>query len=585
MGQLVDVEVAKPSVDVTMSLRGSVIDFAIGAPKWFKGQPVFFYHPLVPRDSVGRIMLAPFCYDGKHPANAVVSAAHRFAREMPQPDPLAARRFTEFAINCIHMLFKPASPDNLPTFGEWIAGSNYSGGRKEYLTRLHKELITINNNTTKNDSFIKAEIYKTHTKVPRAVNSYSDESKTILGGLFHCVDKATFKSRFFVKGSNPSTWPDRCAQLFGEAAVISTDFTSFEAHHTGFFAEVVYYWFCYMTSELGLSNDIISLVKRLMLGRNLIKFPGVNVECNQRLMSGALWTSSANGVLNLLIHLYLAAHAVHGDGDLKLMAEWATQNAMGLVEGDDGLFMDYGQSDATALSLGCILKVERHERFDGAGFCGIICDRTNMQVVKDPIKFLRNFFALPARYRFAHPRVHDQLLRAKAMSYYYGFRNAPIIGPVCKAILDATSHVTARTDVLDRWKVSNLEEAVVSQLWEREPEVELSSRLLVERIFGLDVDQQLELERQARVDTRRMNLLPFCTGPDADYVRKYVMPEIAWSGHNMMPSAIATTIFNECSTRSRAERRDIADSAPAQLTKTFGKVDRYYVPVRGYRPE
>ena len=585
MGQLVDVEVAKPSVDVTMSLRGGVEDFAIGEKKWFKGQPVFFNHPMVPRDRIGRLYLAPFCYDGKHPANAVVATAHRFAREMPVPNPTVARNFTIFAINCIHSLFTPASPNNLPTFGEWLDGSNYSGGRKEYLARLHKELITINNNTTKNDSFIKAEIYKTHTKLPRAVNSYSDESKTILGGLFHCVDKATFKSRFFVKGSNPSTWPNRCAQLFGDAAVISTDFTSFEAHHIGYLAEVVYYWFCYMTSELGLSDDILSLVKRLMLGRNLIKFPGVNVECNQRLMSGALWTSSANGVLNLLIHLYLAAHAVHGDGDLKLMAEWATQNAMGLVEGDDGLFMDYGQSDETAAALGCILKVERHERFDGAGFCGIICDRTNLQVVKDPIKFLRSFFALPARYRLAHPRVHDQLLRAKAMSYYYSFRNAPVIGPVCKAILDATSKVTARTDVLDRWKVSNLEEAVGSHLWEKEPEVELSSRLLVERIFGLDVDMQIALELQARVDTRSMDLSAFSTGPDADFVRAYVMPEIAWSGHDMRPSPIATAIFEECSGRSRDERRDIANTPPAQLTKEFGRIDRYYVPAKGYRPE
>lgn len=580
MGQLRDVQCAQPSVDVTMSLRGGVEDLARGQSEWNKGNPVFFCHPLLPRSSLGKPHLAPFCYDLKHPANAIVACAHRFARQMPTGDAPTVNHFKEFATRCIVKLFSPPQKDSLPTFEAWLARSSYSGGRKTYLARLHRELVIMDYELTKNDSFLKAEVYQTTAKLPRGINSYSDASKTVLGGLFHCVDKATFVSRFFVKNSDPRTWPERCAQLFGESRVISTDFTSFEAHHTGSFAWIVHYWFSYMTSALPIPGNIRTLVKRLMLGRNIIKFGHVNVECDQRLMSGALWTSSANGVLNLLIHLYLASRAVFGVGDVDVMSEWATSSAQGLVEGDDGLFTDYGQSDDVALSLGCILKVERHERFEGAGFCGIVCDRDEMQIVKDPIKFLRNFFVLPARYRFSGATAHDQLLRAKAMSYYYMFRNCPIIGPVCKAILDRTSAVTARSTG-GSWIENWLDAAVKDRVWNQQPEVGMASRQLVERTFGVSIEEQLAIERQAQLDPARIDLSQFTTDDDSDFVGRYIMPEHVWPGHDTAPSQVAVEIYNICSNRNFDELKAISRGEPSRLTAQSKRCFTQYHPVVG----
>lgn len=553
-----------------------------GSAGWHSGQPVFTVHPWAPRDDAGRLYLAPFCYDGKHPANAIVACAHRFAREMPEAGANMSTDFVNFSNLCIKRLFTPVNLIDLPDFDKWLSGSNYSGGRKSYLHDLHQEIITIHERTVINDSFIKAEVYATAEKLPRGINSYSDESKTILGGLFHAVDKATFKSKFFVKGTNPSTWPERCAELFGDSEVISTDFTSFEAHHRGHFAEIVFSWFCYMVSGLNLPGETVELVRVLMLGRNQLRFAHVRVCCNQRLMSGALWTSSANGVLNLLINLYLASHA-HGSGKpLQDRVLWACDHARGLVEGDDGLFINYGQSDATAAEMGCVLKVERHERFDGAGFCGIVCDVSEMQIVKDPKKFLRSFFMLAAKYRGSNPRVHDQLLRAKAMSYYYQFRNAPIVGPLCYEVLQRTKHLTAKADAIDVWKRDVLAEAIASRCWEQIPIVSPGSRLLVERVFGFSVQSQLDIEEAAARDIGSIDLSEYATSADEQYVTKYVMPESAWPGHRLEPSELAADIYATCQ-RTDEQLEVIHNSAPYLLTKAYVASQRMYLPTTGYR--
>ena len=122
-------------------------------------------------------------------------------------------------------------------------------------------------------------------------------------------------------------------------------------------------------------------------------------------------------------------------------------------------------------------------------------------------------------------------------------------------------------------------------MWDKEPEVELTSRLLVARIFGIDVDTQIRIENEANLDTRSIDLSCFATDADHDFVRRYVMPEAAWCGHDMRPSEVALEIFMTCSQRTREERKAISQTLAATLTKEFAKIERYYVPARGYRPE
>lgn len=551
-----------------MRLRDGVLDPSVGDTRYDLGGPVFCIHPLAPRGRTGEIALAPFCYDLKHPANAIHATSHRFARVMPDPNPDKMANFVKFAEKFINTHFIPPTRADLPTFHEWLAHTSYKPKRKEYLHRVWESAVALDDRVCVNDSFIKAEIYQARTKNPRAINSYSDTSKVVLGPLFHCIDKATFKSKFFVKGTNPRDWPERVAQLFGERSVISTDFTSFEAHHRGPFAEVVHGWFVHMTQNLELDEGRKSLVRRLMLGRNIIKFKHLNVECDQRLMSGALWTSSANGVLNLLINAYLATEAAVGFADLDRAVQWALSDLKGLVEGDDGLFEDHGQTDEAAEQLGCVLKVERHDRCDGAGFCGIICDMTEMQIIKDPKKFLRGFFVLPAKYRDAKSSVKDQLLRAKALSYYYSLSNCPIIGPVCYAIIQRTQGLHAKTEGVEAWKQTTVLDAVRERVWDKPPRVSIASRLLCQREFGVDVAEQMRVEREFTDDPTGLDLSGWATPDDCAFVRKYVRTEASHAAAKRPVHEDTLALYAICQ-RSREELDVIRSGAPSRINRAF----------------
>lgn len=515
---------AIPSEDVRADLRvnrerGAAID----KESWWKGQPLYFYHRLFPRDVLGQPELAPFGWDLRHPSNAIVATAHRFCRKMPVAAGGEADNFIAFTSSLLKH-FPVVDRDAVPTFEQWLEKSNYGEGRKDVLRKLRRDVSALTKSTTTNKSFIKLEVYPSSGKLARAINSLSDESKAILGPLIHSVDKAFFSTRFFVKGTNPREWPLKLREIYGDAPVISTDFTSFESHHQKHFARAVHMWFTHMTSALDLDNETKALMHRLMQGRNEIEFKEVNVQCDERLMSGALWTSSANSFLNCFINCYLISKVKMPGATFDERARWCWDNVVGLCEGDDGLFVDYGQNEQDAAGLGCLLKFVRSPNFAGAGFCGIVCDPVALVVLKNPRDVWRKFALLPYRYAKARQSVKDELIRAKALSYYVSYRGCPIISYLCKAILDKTSHSRARADALDSFHMSHLETAMRERVWDLEPCVLDSSRAIVAEEFGITETEQRNIEAQITADVTRVTT-GWGTSDDMWYVGKYVQEE------------------------------------------------------------
>lgn len=446
----------------------------------------------------GSVPLVPRIPDRDFPENQVLSAISRFATEMPSGDQNTLEEFWEFARRFIERLWPlGVEPDDVPNFKQWLESCNYSGGRKRALFDLRKDLsiLELHGRDAYHvcQSFVKHETYPTY-KAPRAINSLSDISKTIVGPLCKAIDTATFKSRFFVKGSNPKTWPERLEELFGGVPVLGTDFTAFESHHTGVFARIVKHWMMHMVRRLPnakLAKDMIHLLCDM---RNVCKFKHITCEVDQRLMSGAMWTSSANGVLNLIINAFLAVKAV-GTKTLEEQVRWAVEDFKGVFEGDDGLSVDYGQCPKLIESLGLVLVLERQPDYGEAGFCGIVCPRFNPQVAKDPQGVLENFFWLAPRYASWSRNKQLGLLRAKAMSYKYTFGDCPIIGALCDWALYRTRSVTARWECVNStWRCVSTEIESGFDHGTR-AQVRLASRTIVDRRFGISVDQQLSFEK------------------------------------------------------------------------------------------
>lgn len=442
---------------------------------------------------------APPTPDKDYPENEVAASRSRFCTQMPGGDPHRKAHFVSFAKTFIRLHWtETLRSEDVPTLSKFLKElANYPGGRKSALLSLRTQIWRTENKgkraTTSSKGFIKDEFYMEY-KAPRAINSYTDESKTILAPLCHAIDKKTFKSRFFVKGSNPKEWPRRLEEVFGGSPVLGTDFTSFESHHFGAFSEAVTYWILHMCRTIPHCKPLKDLVCLMMNMRNKCSFKHTTVEVDQRLMSGALWTSSANGMLNLLINAYLAADAT-GRRDVVDMAGWANTQLRAVFEGDDGLAADIGQSEMTINELGLRLKFEKQANYAEAGFCGIVCERGRDGVLKDPTDVLSKFFWLPARYHSWPERSKKCLMRAKALSYKYTFGNTPIVGAMCDWVLRQTANHVANYQAVQDGYHNTVCSKTLDNIWRTRTEVSVESRVLVEKRFGIPHQAQRILEQ------------------------------------------------------------------------------------------
>lgn len=472
-------------------------------------------------DKSGIPVIAPFTPDPSSYVNQAVACIHRFGCEMPKRDPQVQAHFMRYAKAFITQLFEPLRDDELLTFDDWLSHSKYSGKQRTKFAELRKSVICKDSDHVKSKSFIKDEGYA-EPKNARAINSYTDESKVLLGPLVHSVDQKTYKCGFFVKGTNPKNWPETLEKLFGDEPVMETDFSSFEAHHFGTFAEIVHFWMNHMIKHVATENQV-KMIRRMMLGVNTSEFKHLTSQIHQRLMSGALWTSSGNGVLNLLIMSYLQAGDTRGDA-IKL-AERMIKEFVGRVEGDDGITLARGNNQAIIDALGIKLKLEVKEHFTQASFCGITCDRHEMSVLTDPKKVIRNFFWLPAKWRNARESVKLGLLRAKALSYKYNFNNCPIVGPLCQKVCDLTKNLCPRDDLINQhsWMQASVKIAVQEKIWLDIPQVTDASRAVVDEHFGISPEVQMKIEHEIASSDGlfRLSLFEMCSDLDIDHARNF----------------------------------------------------------------
>jgi len=465
-------------------------------------------HPLTLRPS-----MVPFFFDPNHVNNQIASVCHRVGREMRKCELSLGEQLLAYA-KCFIIKYCPTlTSDEVPTVAEWLVDSNYSEGRKKQLLKLYvkrdwERKLTKNILLTK--SFIKHEGYRVEDKQPRGIHSYTDMSKVVLGPLCHAVDKKTFFSlKWFVKGTNPKDWPAKLKSVFGDSPVLGTDFSSFEAHHRGVLAQIGRFWMMHMLRGSGASNSIKRLISRMMTGTNTMKYSKIVVKLEECLMSGALWTSSQNGMLNLILMSFLNGKTKYPNKTPAELADCVDDFFTGFVEGDDGICLDQGIDKNLIERLGLELKFDKFPNFSQASFCGIVCDVDELKVVSDPVKILRNFFVLPIKYAKASEFKQKSLLRAKALSYKYNLNDCPVVGALCQWVCDQTKSidVTRALSEIDSWKRATVIKACEEKIWRNKPEVSMTSRLLVEKNFGVSICEQLWIEEQILLQSANSTLL------------------------------------------------------------------------------
>lgn len=420
----------------------------------------------------------------------------RFASAIPEGvDTLRVARLRAFVKCWLKKNLEPLKPETDVSVLHWLAEANYPQWRKEQLADIHASTegdVWSNPKLRRCKSFMKDEFYAQY-KHARAINARTDEFKCIVGPIFHEIEKSVFQHPAFIKKVPVDMRPDYIYdRVFRQGSTyIATDYTSFEALFTRqLMIAVEQELYAYMTSALPEHVDFMRICDDVLAGRNKCCFRDFVVEIDATRMSGEMCTSLGNGFSNLMFMEFLCE-------------EVGSTDAIGVVEGDDGLYRVEGPCPTIEdfASLGLVIKLDHHDQLETASFCGLVFDLEDRINVTDPIQALAKFGWTSGSYAGARQNKLNALLRAKAMSLKHQFNGCPILDALANYGLRITNNVSQR-DVFkyatrsaevgwwDRMKLAAIRK------WDRIPHREVGdrTRLLVEQLYNIPIEMQLTIE-------------------------------------------------------------------------------------------
>lgn len=426
---------------------------------------------------------------------ACVGSMFRFCRSMPKVD---RKKFRRFVCSWLKENMTPLSPDVDRSFETWIKNTPYTQARKKELIAKYNAIVgdplNLSEKFCRVKSFIKDEVYPTF-KHARGINSRADEFKCVVGPLFQLISDQLFKLPYFIKKIPIHQRPDYILDMLQKVGewYMTTDYTSFEAH---FEADMMYdcefQLYRYMTQFLPEGKRFMGLLMRVLAGANHIIFKDFKIQIRGKRMSGEMCTSLGNGFSNLMFMLYLCS-------------ENGNTNVKGVIEGDDGLFTMVGTPpDAKVFAeFGLNIKIINFSDINHASFCGMVFDAVDRTNVTDPISELLSFGWTTRRYSRSNIKTHMHLIRAKALSMAYQYPACPILTKLSNKMLyltrsfDALSFVGKRgTSVFNLYEQELFRQATV-YLSKNKLDLEpgINTRLLVEQLYGIAVEDQISIEK------------------------------------------------------------------------------------------
>jgi len=472
----------------------------------------------------------PFCFTGatpprpdpSHVPSVVGGIGKRFGYGTPKLNRALKRRFGRFVSSWLKHNFNPLTTADIPSFEEWLQNTPYSASRKEELRKVWEKFLADGANTStfgNVKSFIKDETYPEY-KYPRIINSRIDAAKCYFGPAVQAVSDVLFKRSEFIKTvpvpERPAVIRDTLLDSGLCEDYVFTDYTAFEAH---FIPEVMeltqFLLFKHALSASPEHKNWLRVYMNTMGGCNNLQFKHLSAKIMGTRMSGEMDTSLSNGFANLMLFLFCAK--IKGATSVK-----------GFVEGDDGLFRVSPASAAPTAEdfaeLGFTIKIEHTRHLSEASFCGQVYDMTDLIVVTDPKEVLARLGWTNKRYVRANNSTRMQLLRARAYSLVYQYNGCPLLAVLGRRLLELTEGVTIGDKVyqnLDQWERAKLVAATSVKL-PAPIEPGNNTRQLVHRLYGLDIPEQLDLERRFSTIDLGMHPMPVdCPEPWIDYYDRY----------------------------------------------------------------
>lgn len=426
--------------------------------------------------------------DHTDPESCLLGQNRRVCFDPPVINKVRLRRFKRFVKKWLKRNLDPLVYDSNIELDFWLSLTNYPLWRKNQL-RAEWELIDgiIEKRHFIVNNFIKDETYPCYKNL-RGINARTDAFKCAVGPIFKLIEKEVFKSHWFIKKVPVPERPKYIYDLlFGNFDYYATDHTSFEGHFSKEFMEACeFQLYDYMTKHVLGGAEFSDYVHNVLGGNNFIVSKWFSFSILATRMTGEMCTSLGNGFSNLMLLLF--------------MAEESKISINGVVEGDDSLFaVKKGAVLKTEIfkELGFNIKMDKYSELNEASFCGNIFAVGDFHVITDPIEALLSFGWTTSRYSKSKSSKLKMLLRSKALSLIYEYRGCPILKNLGLYGLRMTEGYRAKSDVLNSYQQDQLAMQLEDMKTNGLPLVEISmdTRLLVEKLFKISVENQIKYEK------------------------------------------------------------------------------------------
>jgi hypothetical protein len=429
-------------------------------------------------------------------------ALYRVCLEIPGYDKHKPK-FRKFVLEWCKRNLTPLKACMDTSVERWLSGTPYTQKRKEELLRKFKAIKDpFDKRLAFIKSFIKDEFYPDY-KHARAINSRTDEFKTLVGPIFQLIGEEMFSRPEFIKKVPVDKRPEVILRdLYQEGCyTYFTDFSSFEAHFKKLLQEdCEFIMYDYMTQHLPEHDHFMKLIDACK-STNRIEFKNILLEIEAKRMSGEMNTSLGNGFTNLMLILYVCS--LKEEEMKEKNPDVIINQPRTKVEGDDSLFttsLEITTEDFT--KMGLRIKLGRTHDLCRASFCGMVFDPIDMTNVSDPREVLATFGWTTSKYIRSKKSVHMTLLRCKALSLAYQYPSCPILSSLARNVLRLTrSHEIVRflskhDDFINLYEKEILLQAIMKnksgQLLFQEPGQ--NTRKLVEELYGISFAQQKAIE-------------------------------------------------------------------------------------------
>jgi hypothetical protein len=443
--------------------------------------------------------------DFDHQPSILAALTKRVAAAMPPINNRRLMGFRRFVKRFMNKNLKSLkfTPEETFEFDEWIEGAPYAETRKRELklVQLENNMLSFQSLNTKKyrprvKGFIKDEPYP-DPKHFRGIHSRDDPYKCRTGPYFKKFGDRLFALKWFIK---KIPIDDRPAALLEKLArfrtIYCTDFSQFESTFVRELMKIeimVYKWSLEGHPRL---NEMMSLFDHL-LRDNVVDYKHFTFKVQSKRMSGEMNTSCGNGLMNLLLTMYILSLKGNNLDDVD-----------GFFEGDDGIIgCEILPTAQDYTDLGARIKIAIPTSIAEASFCGNVFHPDHLHNVTNPSEASVCFgWSYGRKYRFANRETLERLLLAKSLSYLYQYPGCPIIRSLALYGIRCTKKHIKSID--EKFMINSLgngnryyyEEILSKALHILEDSNKLNvtigagTRELVERLYGISIAAQLRAE-------------------------------------------------------------------------------------------